>query len=74
MQAAIQNNSTHFAILRLKPIQISAAIALAEGRTVKAAARHVGVVPATIYYWLHEKPEFKVAIYSAFRRVYRNDE
>jgi len=74
MQTAIQHNSIDFAISRLKPNQVLAAIAIAEGQTVRAAARHAGVVPATIYYWIHKKPEFKVAIYSAFRRVYRNDE
>jgi transposase len=74
MQATIQHNSTHFAISRLKPNQVLAAIAIAEGQNVRAAARHAGVVPATIYYWIHKKPGFKVAIYSAFRRVDRNYE
>ena len=74
MQSAIRQNSINFAILRLKPLQVQTAIALAEGRTVKAAARHAGVNPATIYHWLRHTPGFKVAVHTAFRRVYGNDE
>ncbi len=68
MQAAIQQNSTDFDTNSpLSPAQVQVAAALAQGRTVSAAALHAGVHRTTIYVWLQREPEFKTAIQDALR-------
>ena len=50
-------------------MQAKVVAALAQGRTVSAAARDVGVHRSTIHQWLRDHPEFKAAVNSA-RREY----
>jgi DNA-binding phage protein len=65
MQAAIQQNSTHFtpsADASLSTAQAQVVAALAQGHTVTVAARQAGVHRTTIYNWLRDEPEFKTAM------------
>ena len=63
-QLAIEQNSTHttaISSVKLSPQQLQVATALAQGRTVSAAAREAGVHRGTIHHWFRKEPEFKVA-------------
>jgi len=75
MTPVIQHNPTHSThptpdtneILSLTQTKVVSA--LAQGRTVSAAARDVGIHRSTIHQWLRDQPEFKAAVNSA-RREY----
>ena len=68
MPATIQQNSTEFDTnSHLSPVQVQVAAALAQGRTVSAAALHAGVHRTTIYVWLQREPDFKTAVQNALR-------
>ncbi|MEO8661647.1 MAG: helix-turn-helix domain-containing protein [Bryobacteraceae bacterium] len=64
------------ALARLSPAQAQAAMALARGATVTAAADALGVHRSTIYNWFKTDPTFKTAVDETWReRVERtNDE
>jgi hypothetical protein len=53
-------DSSTTASANLSPVQAQVIAALAQGRTVTAAAQHAGLHRNTIYNWLHE-PAFKTA-------------
>ena len=72
MQPAIHHISsdpTPISNLNLSPAQAQVVTALAQGRTVSAAARQAGVHRTTIHHWLRHEPEFKAAVQAA-RREY----
>src|SRR5207249_7573344 len=51
----------------LSSTQVQVAAALAQGRSVTAAALQAGVDRCTVYQWLRKEPEFKTAVNSAVR-------
>ena len=72
MTPAVEHNSTQTTPdtnESLSPIQANVVAALAQGRTVSAAARQAGVHRGTIHNWLKAQPEFKTAVHAA-RREY----
>jgi hypothetical protein len=57
--ASIHQNSSLFSSQgRLSAAQLKVAVALAEGKTVTAAARQAGVHRTTIHHWLRTQPDF----------------
>jgi transposase-like protein len=70
MHPAIRQNSTDSDTnTNLSPAQAQVIAALAQGRTITAAARETDVHRSTIYNWLEHEPQFKTAVENA-RREY----
>ena len=68
MPAAIRQNSTESDTnTSLSPVQAQVIAALAQGRTITAAARETDVHRSTIYTWLQHEPQFKTAVENAQR-------
>jgi transposase-like protein len=68
MHPAIRHNSTDFETnTNLSPVQAQVIAALAQGRTITAAARETDVHRSTIYNWLQHEPQFKAAVEQAQR-------
>ena len=68
MQPAVHQNSSHFTPIadsNLSSAQEQVVTALAQGRTVSAAAREAGVHRTTIHNWMRGEPAFKAAVRSA---------
>ena len=72
MTPAVQHNATDATPNtneNLSPTQAKVVAALAQGRTISAAARDAGIDRGTIHRWLRDQPAFKSAVQSA-RREY----
>src|SRR5260370_6937502 len=68
MHPAIRQDSTDFDTnTNLSPVQAQVIAALAQGRTITAAARETDVHRSTIYNWLQHEPQFKAAVEQAQR-------
>jgi|SRR5579872_67547 len=68
MPAAIRQNSTNSDTnTNLSPAQAQVIAALAQGRSITAAARETDVHRSTIYNWLQNEPHFKTAVENAQR-------
>ena len=68
MHPAIRQNSTDSDTnTNLSPAQAQVIAALAQGRTITAAARDAGLHRSTIYNWLQNEPQFKTAVENAQR-------
>ena len=70
--ASIRQNSSHSSpppifssAGKLSPAQLQVAVALAEGKTVTAAAGQAGVHRSTVTHWLRNVPDFKRAAQEA---------
>jgi Uncharacterized protein conserved in bacteria len=68
MHPVIRQNPTDFDTnTNLSPAQAQVIAALAQGRTITAAARETDVHRSTIYNWLQHEPQFKTAFENAQR-------
>jgi hypothetical protein len=69
MPTSIHQNSsdfdTIFANANLSPAQAQVIAALAQGRTITAAAIEAGLHRSTIHNWLRDEPDFKTAMQQA---------
>lgn len=51
----------------LSPTQASIVVALAQGKSVSAAARQTGIHRTTVHNWMRNEPDFKAAVHRAKR-------
>ena len=70
MQAAVHHNSSDsdtIANTTLSSVQAQVIAALAQGRTITAAAQDAGIHRTTIHHWFRHEPVFKTAFQKAQR-------
>ena len=70
MQAAahpISSLSSPVSNSSLSPTQAQIVVALAQGKSVSAAARDAGIHRTTVHLWMRDEPEFKAAVHRAKR-------
>jgi hypothetical protein len=68
MSASIHHDSSHFDTIsetKLSPAQAQVIAALAQGRSVTAAALEAGIHRTTVHHWFRHEPAFKLAVQHA---------
>jgi hypothetical protein len=68
MSASIHHNSSDFDTIsnaNLSPVQAQVVTALAQGRSVTAAALEAGIHRSTIHHWFRHEPAFETAVEQA---------